>query len=392
MPILPPGRTVGRPTPPRPLASSRPRLALVLAVALLAVGCATRPRPAPPAPQAATAEGRLNGTFDRFLLARAGEELHVLALSGGGQDGAFGAGVLAGWRAAGRPRFDVVTGISTGALQATHAFLDSPADDDVIGRAYTDSSARDIMCPRSPVAVLFGASINDFTPLRRFLDRLFDDATIDRVAAASEGGRRLLLVGTTNLDSGKLSVWDLGELARARDYVRYREVIFASSSPPLLAEPVYLDGSMHTDGSVISQVFVPNPEEYLTPARLAEVRALAERRSPGRGTRLTVDVIVNGLLGNRPRTIPHGAIPIGKRTVDIGLTSAANGSLWYVHGLAASRHAAFRMIAIPEADRAIAEDTFAFDTASMRALHALGVRLGRDPASWATQPPAIDED
>ncbi len=390
MPTLP-GRTTLRSTPPRPPTSTWNRLALVFTMAVLGAGCASRPRPTGDA-LAPTAAGRLDGSFDTFLTARAGDELHVLALSGGGQNGAFGAGVLKGWRSAGRPRFDVVTGISTGALQASHAFLDTPADDDAIGRAYTESSSRDILCPRSPIAVVFGASVNDFSPLRRFLDRLFDDATIDRVAAASEGGRRLLLVGTTNLDSGKLAVWDLGALARARHYRRYRDVIFASASPPLLAEPVFLDGNMHTDGSVISQVFVPNPEERLSAARLAAYKALAEQRSPGKGTRLTVDVIVNGLLGNRAKRVPHGAIPIGGRTVDIGLTSAENGSLWYVHGLAARRHAAFHVIAIPETSRAEAEDAFAFDAASMRALLAVGVELGRHPENWMTEPPAIGED
>jgi len=359
-------------------------------VALLGVGCATRPRPTGSARPAAA--GRLDDTFDTFLTARAGDELHVLALSGGGQNGAFGAGVLEGWRSAGRPRFDVVTGISTGALQATHAFLDTPADDVALGRAYTQSSSRDIYCPRAPVAVVFGAALNDFTPLRHFISRLIDDATIDRVAVASAGSRRLLLVGTTNLDSGKLAIWDLGDLARTRNYRRYREVIFASASPPIFAEPVFLDGNMHTDGSVISQIFVPNPEEHLTPQKLASYRALAEARSPGKGTRLTVDVIVNGLLSNRPKRIAHGAIPIGERTVDIGLTSAAIGSLWYVHGLATSRHAPFRLVAIPEARRAAAEDSLAFDAAWMRTLHAAGVELGRAPASWMTTPPAIDED
>jgi hypothetical protein len=90
--------------------------------------------------------------------------------------------------------------------------------------------------------------------------------------------------------------------------------------------------------------------------------------------------------------VAHGAIPIGARTVDIGLTSAENGSLWYVHGLATRRHAAFRVIAIPETSRAEAEDAFAFDTASMRTLHAVGVELGRHPENWMTEPPAIGED
>ena len=335
---------------------------------------------------------RLTDTFDTFLMARAGDELHILALSGGGQNGAFGAGVLKGWRDAGRPRFDVVTGISTGALQATHAFLGTPADDDAVGRAYTESSSRDVYCPRAPLAVVFGSSIDDFTPLRRSLDRLLDDVTIDRVAVATEGGKRLLLVGTTDLDSGKLAVWDLGALARARAYRRYRDVIFASSSPPIVASPVFLNGAMHTDGSVISQVFVPNPEEHMSPTRLDAYKALAEQRSPGRGTLLKVDVILNGLLHNRAKRISNGAIPIGKRTVELWLTSAAHGSLWYVFGLTESRHGSFRLLAIPESNRAQAEDALAFDPESMRILYAAGIEAGRNGSSWTKNPTAIDED
>ena len=385
----------GRPTPSNSAPRSpgaRTGLALGMVVAGLAVACASRPRRVEEPAGATVSPSRLPATFDAFLTARAGDHLRILALSGGGQNGAFGAGVLAGWRESGRPTFDVVTGISTGALQATHAFLGTPADDRAIGRAYTDSSSRDILCPRTPIAVVFGESLDDFTPLRGFLDRLLDDATIDRVAAATAGRRRLLLVGTTNLDSGRLAVWDLGALARERAYVRYRDVVFASASPPIVAAPVFLDGAMHTDGSVISQVFVPNPEQNLSASRLAEYRALAERRSPGLGTRVSVDVIVNGLLHNRPRRVTNGSIPIGRRAAEIWLTSAEIGSLWYVHGLATLRNGTFRLLSIPETLRAEADDALAFDTASMRTLHAAGLELGRSRASWAETPPPIEED
>src|SRR5436190_24220459 len=101
--------------------------ALVTLAAVLFAGCVSRARPKdphePPVP------ARLSDTFETFAMARAGDDLHLLALSGGGHDGAFGAGVLSGWRSAGRPRFDVVTGISTGALMSTHAFLGEPRDD-----------------------------------------------------------------------------------------------------------------------------------------------------------------------------------------------------------------------------------------------------------------------
>ena len=54
---------------------------------------------------------------------------YFLAISGGGDDGAFGAGLLAGWSARGdRPVFGLVTGVSTGALSAPFAFLGGEYD------------------------------------------------------------------------------------------------------------------------------------------------------------------------------------------------------------------------------------------------------------------------
>jgi predicted acylesterase/phospholipase RssA len=60
-----------------------------------------------------------------------------LVISGGGSDGAFGAGVLKGWTESGkRPVFNIVTGVSTGALIATFAFL-GPTWDHEVERFYT---------------------------------------------------------------------------------------------------------------------------------------------------------------------------------------------------------------------------------------------------------------
>src|SRR5436190_20102782 len=138
--------------------------ALVTLAALLFAACGSRARPKdphePPVP------AHLSDTFETFAMARAGDDLHVLALSGGGQDGAFGAGVLAGWRSAGRPRFDMVTGISTGALMAGGAFLGEPQDDEALRVVYTTTPKSQILCERSPLALPFGASAFDFRPLR----------------------------------------------------------------------------------------------------------------------------------------------------------------------------------------------------------------------------------
>ena len=355
------------------------------------VGCASRARPA--ASRAAdVATPSLAQGLDTFLMARAGDDLQVLALSGGGQNGAFGAGVLEGWRGAGRPRFDVVTGISTGAVQATFAFLGTPADDEVMHRTYTTMTRADVLCMRTPLAVLGSTSVADFRPLERTFARLFDDATIDRVAGASEDGRRMLLVATANLDSGRLSVWDLGAVARAHEYDRYRSILRAAASPPVLADPVLLDGDFHADANLIGGVFVPDPEAHLGAERLAAFRAEGERRSPGLGTRFHVHVVLNALVREYPERVPNALIPLGYRSLHLLVTNATHGSLWYLYGMTQRRGATFHFVAIPEASRKDAEDGFAFDPAKTRALFEAGLEAGRRPATWADVPPRLAED
>ena len=86
-----------------------------------------------------------------------------LALSGGGMYGAYSVGVLAGWTAAGtRPTFDVVTGVSTGALVATFAFL-GPEYDPVMTRMYTSVTDRDIYRRRRVGAILWSDSVASST-------------------------------------------------------------------------------------------------------------------------------------------------------------------------------------------------------------------------------------
>ena len=364
---------------------------LALAVGLAVGGCTRVPTVA--THEAAPSAAAVRARFATFAEARGADALQVLVLSGGGQNGAFGVGVLRGWRAAGRPAFDVVTGISTGALQATHAFLGTPADDDALERAYTTTTAGQIMCPKAPLAAAFGTSLADFRPLRAFLEQLFDDATIDRVAAASKDARRLLLVGTTNLSTGRMTVWDLGAIAVQRKYDLYRTVLLAAASPPVLAEPVSIGGALHADGATIGNVFVPNAETHLTGAALARFRALArERHDRGGDGGSTFHVVYNGLLAPGEATVSLGLLPVATRSLGILVGSAGHGSLWYLYGLMHGRGHAFRYVGIPERMRPEADDAFAFDPVKMRALYDAGVALGRDPAAWASEPPPLEED
>jgi hypothetical protein len=192
-----------------------------LAVMLLA-GCATPPErqlssakplyatlpngydplnPSVPSSIYAEATARPGDNVTRYLERKRGHALNILSLSGGGQNGAFGAGFLLGWRESGkRPEFDIVGGVSTGALLATHALLGTPADDAKLEEMYTQVTKDDIYLGRGLTAIISGTdSLKDTAPLRAMIARYINAETLERVAAAYDDNR-LLVVGTTNVD------------------------------------------------------------------------------------------------------------------------------------------------------------------------------------------------
>jgi hypothetical protein len=194
---------------------------------------------------------------------------HYLVISSGGDDGAFGAGLLAGWSAAGtRPEFDLVTGVSAGALIAPLVFL-GPDYDDEISEVYTRYTSRDMVDSLGVVAALSGDAVVSTAPLRRLIDHYIGDEEVARIAAEARKGRKLL-VGTTNLDAARPVIWDLTKIASsgaANARTLIGDVILASCAIPGLFPPVLLDvqaagqryDELHVDGGVTSQLFIgPN--------------------------------------------------------------------------------------------------------------------------------------
>ena len=138
-------------------------------------------------------------------------QFSILALSGGGEHGAFGAGLLNGWSESGkRPTFSIVTGISTGALMAPFAFLGS-AYDQRLKALYTDMSFHGILSG-SPLMGFFGEGLYNTRPLQRIVDRQVDQTMLADIAAAHRQGRRLFVV-TTNLDAQRPVLWNMGAIA-----------------------------------------------------------------------------------------------------------------------------------------------------------------------------------
>ena len=235
--------------------------AMLLLVAILSA-CATTPRPTPPPAGVpvdqpwGSVPAQLTDNFSDSLVdslrakfeqaqatADAGKiPYRALTLSGGGSRGAYGAGVLSGWTERGdRPQFDVVTGISTGALMATHAFLGSDFDAELA--LYKNLTNDDVFEERGKIATLRSTAALDTAPLREKLASVITEETLDLVAAEYHEGRRLF-IGTTNLDANLFTIWDMGAIAdsdRPDRFKRYIDVIMASAAFPVAFPPVYIE-------------------------------------------------------------------------------------------------------------------------------------------------------
>jgi hypothetical protein len=206
-----------------------------------------------------------------------------LVISSGGVDGAFGAGLLVGWTAAGtRPEFQIVTGVSAGAMIAPFAFLGS-AYDGTLREIYTRFSSKDLVERRGVLEALQGDAVMNTTPLRRLIDQYLGDKEIAQIAAEGRKGRKLL-IGTTNLNAGRPVVWDLTKIAgsgtpNARELIG--DLILASASIPGVFPPVRISiesggvryDELHVDGGVTAQLF-------LGPAGIDWKRVAARFRVP----------------------------------------------------------------------------------------------------------------
>ena len=191
---------------------------------------------------------------------------NYLVISSGGVDGAFGAGLLVGWTAAGtRPEFQVVTGVSSGAMIAPFAFLGS-AYDDSLREIYSNFSSKDLVTRRGVLQALEYDSMMDTAPLRRLIDLYLGDAEIAQIAAEGRKGRKLL-IGTTNLNAGRPVVWDLTKIAASGAPNAKRtigDLILASASIPGVFPPVRIGvesggvryDEVHVDGGVTAQLFL----------------------------------------------------------------------------------------------------------------------------------------
>jgi predicted acylesterase/phospholipase RssA len=300
----------------------------------------------------------------------------ILALSGGGANGAFGAGVLCGWTDSGkRPQFQVVTGISTGALIAPLAFL-GPECDDELKQIYTHISDRDIFNVKGYlgfVAMLWNESYADTEPLSELIEKFLTQEKLDAIAREYKKGRRLY-VGSTYLDAQRFVVWDLGAIA-ASDNPKapelFRKVLLASAAfpgvfPPVCFEVQGEDGQkydeLHVDGGVVTGVFC-----YFKP--------LNERGNTIRKP-CSVYVIKNGIGAPEPKEVERNAIKILEHSFYTMMKMQTWGDLMRISRLAHADGAQFGYMCIPR--DYVPKTKKMFDPQEMQILFNIGYEKGKN--------------
>jgi hypothetical protein len=305
---------------------------------------------------------------------------NLLALSGGGDNGAFGAGLLVGWTAYGsRPTFKIVTGISTGALSAPFAFL-GPAYDPALKEIYTQISAADVMRSPSFLAAITGDSAADSSPLRQTILRYLTDEVVAKIAEEYRKGR-LLLVASTNLDVGRPVIWNIGAIANSGDpnaRVMIAQILLASSSIPAAFPPVLFDvdvggqryQEMHVDGGATAQAFL-YPPGFAASAR----------------RRYTAYVIRNGRPWVPWQEVDRDTLKIAGRAVSTLITANGVDDIYRMYLTARQDGIDFNLAYI--------RDDFTepykgpFDTGYMNSLFDYGFAQGRAGYRWDKAPPGL---
>lgn len=301
----------------------------------------------------------------------------LIALSGGGANGAFSAGLINGWTASGRrPDFEVVTGVSTGALAAPFVFL-GPRWDARLKEAYVGGQATGLLQSRG-VRALFGSGVFSGEPLRRLVESHVDEAMLAEVAAEHAKGR-LLLVATTDLDAQRGVIWNMGAIAERggpEALALFRDVLIASASIPGAFPPVMIRSQghgtvleeMHVDGGVMNP-FVALPQIMWN---WDDVAGVFE------GARLYV--VVNGKDAPRFSVTRDAGIPVLSRSLDAVLGGQLRATIAANRAFASRNGLEFHVAAIPEDyDGANSLD---FNQASMQAVYDLGEALGRTGEAW----------
>ncbi|MDF0581480.1 patatin-like phospholipase family protein [Bradyrhizobium yuanmingense] len=306
-----------------------------------------------------------------------------LALSGGGADGAYGVGVLAGWTATRtRPSFSVVSGVSTGGLIAPFAFL-GPQYDDTLKEVYTSGIAESLLNDPSIMRVLFGSGLFGNTRLRELVARYVGPEIMAQVARENAKGRRLLVV-TTDLDTQRTAIWDMGRIAAVgtpEALKLFRDVMAASASIPLVFPPIMIDAEgggrkfqeMHVDGGVTAPVLT-----------LPEALLFQSGRLPGNG-KMDIYILVNKKIERNFELVSNGTIDVASRSLSAITQSQTRSIIFSTYDFAKRNRLGFHLSYI--ARDYPAPPSEGFDTGYMRALYQYGYEKAASGQAWSSTLP-----
>ena len=311
---------------------------------------------------------------------------NILVLSGGGSRGAFGAGLISGWKKRGdMPKFDIITGISTGSIMAPFIFL-GDRELEKMNYFYTEKTTKEVFT--NTIERFFnGGYIMNAKPLIKLFRRTFDEEFLVKVAEEHKKGRRLY-VGTTNIDTGQLTVWDMGAIAasdRADKCERFSEIIYASTAMPVYLPPQYMyvdvEGEryyqMHIDGGIYSQVFMigllTNWKETLD----FDVDANTNFET-------TLYTIANRKYRQRDvyKPVEQKPFDIIEAYVLTEMDLLFDRSMYRLYQNCKAKNIAFKMAAIPEKMDNIVEDPTEFEPEMLMKLYKMAYAFGLDGIVW----------
>lgn len=311
-----------------------------------------------------------------------GQPVNGLAISGGGQNGAFAVGLLNGWSASGtRPEFTLVTGVSTGALIAPFAFLGSEYDQ-LLKEVYTSISSADLMRQRGVVRTVVKDAAADTTPLRRLIERHFDEDFLSAIAKEYAKGRQLDII-TTNLDAARAVRWNIGAIASSDEPGRLeliRDVIRASAAIPGAFPPVMI--AVEANGTVYDEMHVDGGVSTLVTAYPMATSAREYAEIMRASDNPTMYVIRNGYSTPKYQPVDRRTLPIVVRTISAFFGSVAVGDLYRIFLETRRDDVEFRLAAIPESFRIEPDEMF--DPDYMSALYDLAYELASSGYPWQT--------
>lgn len=361
---------------------------LLAAVSLLS-GCATLPRADFTAPEQALAQPTgfhdvrfseespdLGAAVERALHPDAHGEVQVLAMSGGGANGAYGAGLLYNWIRSGRmPKFQLVTGVSTGALSAPFAFV-GKGWEERLKNSFLETKVRGLLRGRG-VLSLITPGVFSRAPLDDLVRSYVTDDLLTAVAAEHAKGRRLL-VATTNLDTQQFIVWDMGAIATqggASAKALFTQVLIASASVPGVYPPTLIPvesgarqfEEMHVDGQTVRAFFA-------IPSRL-----LLASHSVGALDRADYYVVINGRLDNLFQVTPLSTLPIIGRSFDTAARASVRQTVLSTAEFCKQRGCRLLVSSLPKSER---DDPLDFSAAHINSLFRAGQGAMSAGAAW----------